>query len=201
MRLRVFEKKMRRPVFTLAQAQIVAYEDSAQALRLALHRWAKKGEILRLRREVYAFPERLPSTPDLISVLYPPAYVSLESALNQHGLLPDVPFETTLATPRATRSFQTSLGRFHFHRVHPRLFFGYDSKTLMSTPEKALLDYFYFHGAYLKAQDEFWQEARFQHLSRVNWKKGDQALTAYPGEKVKKLWESLKRYAKTHCTD
>ncbi|OGR89434.1 MAG: hypothetical protein A2992_03425 [Elusimicrobia bacterium RIFCSPLOWO2_01_FULL_59_12] len=189
---------MKKAAFTFREAQLVAQPRSPAGLRLSLHRWVKSGDLLRIRREVYAFPHRSCPLPERIKTLYSPAYISLESVLNQHGLLPDVPFETTLVTPRPTRSFQTPWGRFHFHHIQPGLFFGYDSATLLAEPEKAVLDYFYFRGDRLRAAEAFWQEARFQNLGTLQWKKGDSLARRYPRARVARLWKSLKHYAKTH---
>lgn len=201
MRLSLFQKKMVKKAFTFAEARIVAHEDAPEALRLNIHRWVKRGELLRIRRGVYAFPDRSYSLPEMVSVLYAPAYLSLESALNQRELLPDVPFEATLVTPRPTRSFRTPWGRFHFHHIQPRLFCGYDPKTLVAEPEKALLDYFYFHKARLSEQPSFWKEARFQSLDTIDWNKGERFLGLYPVGKTTRLWRSLQRHAKTHRAD
>jgi hypothetical protein len=189
---------MAKPCFSWEEARVLAHADSPEALRLNLHRWAKAGDLVRLRRGVYAFPHRPPSLPEVIAVLYPPAYISLESALQQHGLLPDVPFETTLVTPRATRMFATPQGRFRFHRIDRRLFFGFDSRTLLAEPEKAVLDYFYLRGSSLKPEPRFWKEARFQNLGRLRWPRGDRMARAFPADRAQKLWKSLKSYAKAH---
>jgi len=199
-RFRAFEQAMKKDVFTFREAALVGHREPLAALRLNLHRWVKNGYLLRLRREVYAFPRRPLPAPALISALYPPAYISLESALNQQGFLPDVPFETTLVTPRATRTFQTPAGRFHFHRIQKKLFFGYDPATLLAEPEKALLDYFYLRGSSMKDVPAFWEESRFQNLERLDWRKGDREAALYPAGRVQKLWKGLKRYAKTHHT-
>jgi hypothetical protein len=197
MRFRDFDRAMKKGAFTLAEAAVVAAADRPAAIKLQLHRWAKAGDLVRIRREVYAFPGRSSSLPEMIHLLYPPAYVSLESALNHHGILPDVPFETTLVTPRATRSFQTPWGRFHFHKIQQKLFFGYDSATLWARPEKAILDYLYFHRSAFHATRDYWREARFQNLRGVDWRKGDQTLPLFDSEPVNRLWRSLKSYAKT----
>ncbi|MFA5139072.1 MAG: hypothetical protein WC728_07555 [Elusimicrobiota bacterium] len=201
MRFSLFQKKMLKGAFTFAEARIVAHEDSPEALRLNIHRWVKKGGLLRIRRGVFAFPDRAYPLPEMVSALYPPAYVSLESALSQGGLLPDAAFETTLVTPRATRSFDTVWGRFHFHHIQPRLFFGYDPKTLLAEPEKALLDYLYFRKARLSDEPAFWREARFQNLETIDWDKGGRWRRLYPDGKLERLWRSLRRYAKTHRAD
>jgi hypothetical protein len=197
MRFREFERRMKKAAFTFAEAALVDRESPLAGLRLNLHRWAKAGELLRIRREVYAFPGKPCSLPEMIGVLYPPAYVSLESALNQHGFLPDVPFETALVSPRATRSFVTPWGRFHFHRILPRLFFGYDPKTLLAWPEKTVLDYLYFRGRLRRATPAFWRESRLEHLESLDWRRGDAMLEAYASPRVKTLWKSLQAYAKT----
>ncbi|MBI3292048.1 MAG: hypothetical protein HYZ73_04480 [Elusimicrobia bacterium] len=197
MRFREFERRMPKPAFTFSEARVVAYTEPLRGLRLNLHRWVKRGDLRNIRRGVYAFPDRRCSLPEMIAVLYPPAYVSLESALNRHGLLPDVPFETTLVSPRPTHSFHTRWGRFHFHHIQHPLFFGYDSATLLAEPEKALLDYFYFRGAVVHDTPTFWQEARFQNLEHLRWRIGDRMAGRYPAGRVQRLWEGFKRYAKT----
>jgi hypothetical protein len=180
MRFQAFERAMTKAVFTYREAALVAHPDQPEGLRLNLHRWVKKGDLM-------------------LSALYPPAYVSLESALHQQGFLPDVPFETTGVTPRATRIFQTPLGRFRFHRIQKKLFFGYDPVTLFAEPEKAFLDYFYFHHGRVQDVPSYWQESRFQNLKRLDWKKGGRMARAYPIP-VQTLWKGLQHYAKTHRT-
>lgn len=191
-----FQRSMKKPVFTLAEAEMVAHASHPQGLRLNFHRWVRKGLLQRLRRGVYFFPERQPSLTATIEHLYPPAYISLESALNRHGILPDVPFETLLVTPRPTRRFHTPWGRFRFHHIDPRLFFGYDPDSLLAEPEKAVLDYFHLRGAALQESPAFWREARFDNLEILRWTKGRDAAQKYPAERVLRLWESLHRYAK-----
>lgn len=197
MNLPVFRRRMPQPAFTFAQAQIVAHEVGREALRLSLHRWAARGELVRVRRGVYAFPDRPIALPQMIQVLYPPAYISLESALNQHGMLPDVPFEMTLVTTRPTRAFETPWGRFRFHRVLPRLFGGFDAASCLARPEKALLDWFYLRGARFEDTPGFWRETRLDRLDRLRWKEGDAWSRLYPAERVRALWKGLKRHAKT----
>lgn len=198
MRFPDFERRMKKAAFTFVEARVVTPGESLAGLRLNLHRWVKRGDLVRIRRAVYAFPNRPCSLAEMIALLYSPAYVSLESALNHHGLLPDVPFEMTLVTPRSTRSFQTAWGRFLFHSIHQRLFFGYNPTTLVAEPEKALLDYFYLRGASMEDTTAFWQAMRFQNLDRVQWNVGDGMVKQYSLGRVAMLWRGLKQYAKTH---
>jgi len=197
MKFSAFQKEMKKPAFTFAEAQIVAHDQGREVLRLSLHRWASRGDLIRVRRGVYAFADRPVSLPETIDILYPPAYMSLESALNQHGLLPDVSFELTVVTTRPTRSFETIWGRFRFHKIQRELFLGFDPETKLAIPEKALLDWFYFRGTRFVDAPAFWKETRLQNLEQIRWKEGDALSKLYPQEKIRTLWKGLKRYAKT----
>ena len=77
-----------------------------------------------------------------------PSYISLQSALHFHGMIeqiPDVIYAVSLAR---TKRYKTPLGTFSIHHVQPTFFFGFESidreNIKMATPEKALVDYFYF---------------------------------------------------------
>ena len=65
MKLSAFKKRMLKRAFTFAEARIVAHEAAPEALRLNLHRWAKRGDLLRIRRGVYAFPDAACSLPEM----------------------------------------------------------------------------------------------------------------------------------------
>lgn len=200
MKLRCFQQKMPKAAFTFREAALVERESSLPGLRLRLHRWVKQGALLRIRREVYAFPERPVTLAEQIRALYFPAYVSLETALSLQGLLPDVPFENTLVTTRATRFFQTVWGRFRFRHIHPRLFLGYDPQTLLAEPEKTVLDFLYYYRCRLQPAESYWQEGRWQNLHQIRWARGKGYLPLYKNQAVERLWFSLRDYAKTHPT-
>lgn len=74
----------------------------------------------------------------------PTAYVSLQTALFQHGMIEQISaviYAVTLARPRRV---STPLGTISFHRVPPQLFTGFDllpdSEATLAAPEKALFD-------------------------------------------------------------
>lgn len=77
-----------------------------------------------------------------------PSYVSLESALSFHGLIPERVFGVSSVTTKASRHFQTSLGEFSYKRLSlPYYSFGIQhikiaekQFVLMASPEKALCD-------------------------------------------------------------
>ena len=186
---------MRKQVFTLAEAQAVAFDTKPDVLRLQLHQWVKSGELIAIKRGIYAFPEGLLDKVELARVLYAPAYISLEYALNAYGLLPDVPFAVTLVTPKATRTFQTPFGLFTYQKIKRAAFFGFDPETLMGELEKCLVDYLYLNGHKLEPSLSFWDEMRLQHVDVVDFKKAHTYALKFNSKKTLTLLESIKDYA------
>ncbi len=118
MKLKEFHKTMIKPVFSSAEAQLVARGDNPGLINLQLHQWKEQGELVQLKRGVYAFP----GVPDLsaaqiAAALYAPCYISLEYALSFYGILPEAAFIYTLVTPKGTRQFTTPLGVFSYHKI------------------------------------------------------------------------------------
>ncbi len=112
----------------------------------------KKGELLRLKKGVYAFGDEYQTNSiDRVSVaniLYAPSYVSFEYALSYYGLIPERVYEVTSATMRMKKEFSTPIGRFTYKVVPLQAYaLGVDwiyDKThggkLIATAEKALCD-------------------------------------------------------------
>jgi len=118
-----------------------------------LYEWVRKAYIHRLIKPYYYFEGAGFGEPQLFkaaNTVYRPSYISLESALSYHGLIPEKPLSVTSVSTRKTASFETRLGRLVFRRVATRLFFGYYPESggfLVAEPEKALLDMFYLNPA------------------------------------------------------
>jgi hypothetical protein len=141
------------PVFSssLLRAGDVSPVDTASQLS----RWVSAGKLLSLRRGVYAvaapYRRRDPHAFEIANILVRPSYVSLESALAFHGLIPEAVFATTSVTTAAPGSYDTPLGRFDFRHISPALMWGYAEErlgggsgaALVARPEKALLDLVY----------------------------------------------------------
>lgn len=123
-------------------------------VRRQLSRWKASGKILQLRRNLYLLASpwrRVQPHPFLIgNELHHPSYVSLQSALAHHGLIPEaVPVTTSVTTARPMKS-TTPLGRHTYRHIRPEAFFGYrrlrvaqDQEALVADPAKALLDLVY----------------------------------------------------------
>ena len=136
-------------VFLDTQVRRVFVAESASNIRTQLSRWTTQGQLVRIKRGVYHFAERPIEELNLSQWLYTPSYISLETALNIQGILPDVAQQVTSITPTTTRSFQTAYGTYSYAKIKPALFFGFSSEGSgdqayqLAHPEKAVLDYLY----------------------------------------------------------
>ena len=79
-----------------------------------------------------------------------PAYVSLWSALAQHGLIEQIPREIAVASLDRPRRIQTSIGVFAVHHLAPEVFGGFSGSErggYVASAEKALFDLVYVRAA------------------------------------------------------
>jgi predicted transcriptional regulator of viral defense system len=146
-------------------------------VRRQLSRWTKAGRIYQLRRGVYALAppfQKVDPHPFLVANrLVRGTYVSLQSALAYHALIPEaVPVTTSVGAVRPAR-WDTPLGTYAYRHVKTDLLFGYraidvetNQQAFVATPEKALLDLVYLQPygdapAYL-------QQLRLQNLESLD---------------------------------
>lgn len=131
--------------------------------RNCLTRWCRKGLLVKLRNEWYAFSE-CKQVPDferyIANRIYAPSYISLHSALSFYGMIPEEVLGLTSVTTLKTAKFENAFGTFSYQNVKESLFFGYEPKTMLNgrtilfaTPEKALLDLLYLNPFYKTEED------------------------------------------------
>ena len=142
-----------------------------------LSRWVKSGKLLQIRRRLYVLSEQYQKTrphPFLVANRIKQAsYVSLQSALEYHGLIPEyVPTVTSITTGRPEEVL-TPLGSFIFKHIKKTLFFGYqiidlgeNQSAFIATSEKALLDLLYLTPH--SDNPEYLRELRLQNPEKIN---------------------------------
>jgi len=108
-------------------------------------------ELIQIRRGLYIlgkpYRRKGVNSYELAQAIYGPSYISFESALSYHGLIPEAVYTTSSATTKRGCEFDTPMGRFSYAHVpmgsfrvgverieHERIIF------LMGTPLKALTD-------------------------------------------------------------
>jgi predicted transcriptional regulator of viral defense system len=114
-------------------------------LYLQLSRWVKLGVLERIARGIYAPPGTNIEIEKVASFLYPPNYLSFESALASYGILNLIPYTLTFATTRRTKTYKIQGKEVLFRQIKKSLFFGYKEKQgiYIASPEKAFLDQVY----------------------------------------------------------
>lgn len=132
--------------------------DAAAHLRIGrgvasktLDRLKQAGHLLRLRRGVWGFPDKMNGLmlPQHLTAPFP-SYISLQTALYHHGMISQMAAVTYAMSLARTRVYDTPLGRVSIHHVVPEFFFGFEQNEngiWMALPEKALLDIFYLSPA------------------------------------------------------
>lgn len=149
-------------VFRPIQNQIPREEFDYQTLMDVLKRYSRprnkiadlirKGVIVRVKKGLYIFGDdyrRRPYSKELLAnLMFGPSYISLDFALQYHGLIPErVEAVTSVTTGRAKR-FHTPVGLFVYRNIPlpafqvgmMRVERGKDVSFLIATAEKALCD-------------------------------------------------------------
>jgi predicted transcriptional regulator of viral defense system len=158
-----------------------------------LSRWTAEGKLIQLRRGLYMLAgdhaRRAPHRFTIANRIQQGSYVSLQSALAFHSLIPEhVPVVTSVTTARP-RLLETGAGVFQFRHLHTDLFFGYQvtdpgdgSSAFLAFPEKALLDLIHLTPG---ADDPgFLHELRLQNLETLDMKR----LEEFARRSLKKKW-------------
>ncbi|OHA42430.1 MAG: hypothetical protein A3H68_00470 [Candidatus Taylorbacteria bacterium RIFCSPLOWO2_02_FULL_46_40] len=152
-------ENLKKPIFSLQDLALYGQKIIPSQLSVM----ADKGDIIRLKNGLYVIASRKDNlAPEHIAFrLYEPSYVSLEWALQKHGLMPEIPFNVTSVTAKTTRTFTNFFGSFFYKSIKPDLFFGYEKREdvlgqpyLLAEPEKALLDYLYFNLSHIKTDTD-----------------------------------------------
>jgi predicted transcriptional regulator of viral defense system len=133
--------------------------------------------------------------------MYAPSYISFESALSWHGLIPEGVFSITSATSKKTKTFHTLQGAFIYHHLKPQLHFGYRLERIdnqvfkMAELEKVLLDYLYLHSE-MKAEDDFeaWRINTDQLSRELDREKLEKYLFLFSNKALTERVESLLKY-------
>ena len=149
------------------------------SVRRAVLRLEKRGLLLRLAKGLYANRFGDLTLERVAGLLYPPSYISLETALFMHGVIDQAPHIVTCVTLNKTKTFSTQLGEVAYYRIKPALFFGYTEQDDLpvAEPEKAAADY-----VYLQRQNGF-----HPALDEWNWENLD----------LSRLHALLKHYPKS----
>jgi predicted transcriptional regulator of viral defense system len=190
-------ENIKNPVFSLQELKLMGYK----VIHSQLSSLAKKGQIVKLKNGLYLLENKKElAIPENIALrLYEPSYISLEWALQTYNLIPEIVYNTTSITTKATRKFKNVFGLFIYKKIKNNLFWGYKKEEkngqsyLIAEPEKALLDYLYFNLSKIKNEDDL-AEIRLdsESLKSLNWKKLDEYLKMFNNKRIDQIINRIK---------
>lgn len=113
--------------------------------------WLARGDLVRVRKGLYVAGDsyrRAPVVRELLAnLIYGPSCISLDYALDYHGLIPERVVDVTSVTTGKARRFETPFGVFSYRPLPPEryapgiTFSGTPAaRFLIASPEKALVD-------------------------------------------------------------
>jgi hypothetical protein len=114
--------------------------------RVKIARLLESGELISLRRGLYASRRDL-DPHCLAGPMYGPSYISFETALAWHGMIPEGVKEILSATMKRSATFENDFGRFRYFNVPKAIYptgiqriVDADLPFLIASPTKALAD-------------------------------------------------------------
>ena len=144
LRQRIGREEFDYPALMAALSEYANPRDKVTALLL-------RSDIIRIKKGLYVFGDqtrRRPYSLELLAnLVYGPSFVSLDSALSFHGLIPERVEATTSVTTKRPKMFETPVGAF-IYRQAPKGYFPLgmdrmeegDVAFLIAVPERALAD-------------------------------------------------------------
>jgi predicted transcriptional regulator of viral defense system len=166
-----------------------------------LSRWVKSGKLIQLRRGLYVIAkphQKNPPHPFLVANrLKRGSYISLQSALEHHGLIPEYVPSTTSVTTGRPETISTPLGVYIFRHIKKELFFGYRRTDLgsgqfafVASAEKALLDLLYLTPA--SDNPNFLRELRLQNPKNLDTELLLESARRFEGGKIGRAAQEIK---------
>ncbi|MCK5784370.1 MAG: hypothetical protein KAH06_07980 [Desulfobacterales bacterium] len=190
--------KIDRDVFSQQDLKALLSPMTEAAIYNGVTRSLKSGDFLKLKRGLYLFSKRLRrdslSRFLIANKLYGPGYISFESALSYHGLIPEAVYSTTSACfQRKSKIFENKLGEFCFDYIPCNPFFmGVESVrgrggVQVANAIRALFDLIYLRRKKYPALEDLQRDLRIERVSL-----GDE-VKKFSVEEIEKLAQSYKK--------
>jgi len=199
-------ERAERGVFTREQA---AHWVGSRGARLdgLLKRAVASREVWRIHRGLYGLSDRYTKGKinplEVAQRVHGPSYISLETALSQHGWIPEGVQAVTSVILGRSRTFHTPVGLFSFTRVpQRRLLAGVRRVSaerggafFLATPLKALADHVYAQKLDWRSAAPVVESLRIeeQSLAELTGELFDEVLSAYKPGRVRRFLAGLRK--------
>jgi hypothetical protein len=185
------------PLFTDDDLKLVFHDKQPSAIYNSLSYHLKKKNLERYRRGLYSFSIKNNGFLDfskfkLANKLVLHSFISYESALSHHGLIPEAVYEVTSACLTKNKIFTNSLGRFSFAYTPVEPFYlGVEKDEVtnakIANPIRALFDLIYLRRKFYNRVEDL--EADF----RIDLEEFKKALDKFEAKDILELGELYKK--------
>jgi hypothetical protein len=163
--------KSKKTVLTIQDIALLWRETITQATRVRISYYVKKGELIHLRKGIYA-KSRDYNRLELATSIFKPAYVSFETVLVAEGLIFQV-YEKIFAASYASREVIVDQQIYSYRKLKDPVLVNpvgvrLIQETSIATPERAFLDSLYINADY-----------HFDSLLPLDWDKVYKILPIY----------------------
>lgn len=137
-------KESGKVIFTVNDLKKLFPKETA-LLNTYLTRFKEAKIILPITRGLYTLVDNTLDVEKLVTAIYYPSYISLESALSKYGIINQGLYKITLATTRHSKKITLSQTECEYSKINKDLFFGFSlvNGIYIAEPEKAFLDTLY----------------------------------------------------------
>lgn len=174
-------------------------------IRRQLSRWNAAGKVQQLKRGLYTlappFRKVVPHPFEIANALQRGSYVSLNSALEYHGLIPERVARVTSVGAARPRTWETPLGIYELRHIKADWVRGFERRAVadgrwayVALPEKALLDWVYLEpgGDHLESLDAL----RLQQLDKLDLERLHRLARQSGRPKLRRAAEGIEHLAR-----
>lgn len=175
-------------VFSIKDIALLWNEAGTNTLRVRIHYYVRRGELIALRRGLYAKNKNY-NRLELATKIFTPSYVSFETVLNREGIIFQW-YGQIFVVSYLTREVTVDGQIYTFQKIKDTVLtnaIGVENKddSSIAIKERAFLDTIYLHKNY-----------HFDNLSPLDWEWVFQILPIYKNKRmeksVKQLYENFK---------
>lgn len=178
--------RSKKTIFTFKDLILLWGESDVNFVKKKIHRYIKAGKINSVRKGIYS-KDKDYDRYELATKIYTPSYVSLETVLGAAGITFQLYGQIFVAS-YTTKEIKCDKQKYSYHKIKDTILTnqtGVESRENyhIASPERAFLDTLYLHKDY-----------HFDNLSVLNWKKVDEILPIYSGNK--RMTKMVKMYCR-----
>ncbi|MFA5776780.1 MAG: hypothetical protein WC988_04485 [Patescibacteria group bacterium] len=162
-------KNLEKKVFaTHEMAVVLNYKGSVKNLNIWIKRLKDRGLIKQVKKGYYALANEEINKFEYSNILYTPSYISLDSALNYYGIIPQVPLSVTAITLKRAKSVDHEGVAYEYFHISSKYYWGYENigNVLIADREKSLVDKVYFESFKSDLQTNFMDELTLEDVSK-----------------------------------